>query len=80
MPGTVSSISVFAFDLDDRGQAVQAWETVVDASDTEGIEEAKQMASSHAGVLVVRRDGNPVVGEEGDPVVVYRSGKTDGFD
>jgi len=48
--------------------------------ESEGIEEAKQMASSHAGVLVVRRDGNPVVGEEGDPVVVYRSGKTDGFD
>ena len=37
MPDTFSSISVFAFDLDDRGQVVQAWETVVDASDTEGI-------------------------------------------
>jgi hypothetical protein len=33
------------------------------------------MALQHAGVLVVRRDGNPVVGEEGEPIVVYRSGK-----
>ena len=74
MPGTFSSISIFAFDLDERGRPVQAWETVVDGA------EAKGMALRHAGVLVVRRDGNPVVGEEGEPIVVYRSGKTDGFD
>lgn len=80
MPGTFSSISIFAFDLDTRGQPVQAWETVVDGAEAEAVEEAKAMASQHAGVLVVRRDGNPVVGEEGEPIVVYRSGKTDGFD
>lgn len=80
MPGTFSSISIFAFDLDERGQPVQAWETVVDESEEGAVEEARAMASQHAGVLVVRRDGNPVVGEEGEPIVVFRSGRTDGFD
>jgi hypothetical protein len=79
MPATFSTISIFAFDLDERGKPVQAWETVVDGAEAEAAEEAKAMASQHAGVLVVRRD-EPAVGEEGEPIVVFRAGKTDGFD
>ncbi|MDR6671295.1 hypothetical protein J2X71_007587 [Rhizobium sp. 1399] len=33
MPGTFSSINIFAFDLDERGRPVQAWETVVDEAE-----------------------------------------------
>lgn len=80
MPGSYTSISILAFDLDERGQPALAWETVVDEDEPDAVEEAKQIATQHAGVLVVRRDGKPAVGEEGDPIVVFRSGKTDGFD
>ena len=80
MPGTFSSLSIFAYDLDDRGEPVQAWETVVADTETQAIAEAKEAAARHAGVLVVRRDGRPAVGEEGDPVVVFRLGRTGDFD
>jgi len=33
MPGTFSSINIFAFDLDEGGRPVQAWETVVDEAE-----------------------------------------------
>ncbi len=80
MPGTFSSLSIFAYDHDDRGEPVQAWETVVGETEAEAIGEAKEAAGHHAGVLVVRRDGRPAVGEEGDPVVVFRLGRTGDFD
>ncbi len=80
MPGTFSSLSIFAFDLDDRGQPVQAWETVVGGTEAEAIAEAQDAVFRHAGVLVVRRDGSPSVGEEGEPIVVFQAGKTGDFD
>ena len=80
MPGTFSALSIFAYDLDDRGEPIQAWETVVSGTEEEAIAEAKEATSRHAGVLVVRRDGRPAVGEEGDPVVVFRAGRIGDFD
>jgi hypothetical protein len=37
--GTFKSISIFAYDLDQRGNPVQAWETVVDESEEDVGEE-----------------------------------------
>lgn len=71
MPRTFSSLSIFAYDLDESGEPVQAWETVVGETEAEAIAEATEAAAGHAGVLVVRRDGRPAVGEEGDPVVIF---------
>jgi hypothetical protein len=79
MPGAFTSISIFAYDLDAHGDAVQAWETVAETEE-EAVAEAKDAATRHAGALVVRRDGKPSVGEEGDPIVVFRVGKTGDFD
>lgn len=80
MPETLRSISIFAFVLNEHGQPVQAWETVSDGSEIDAIKEAKSIARAYAGVLVARRDGIPAIGQEGDPVIIYRTGKTDGFD
>lgn len=41
MSGSFTSISIFAYDLDGRGLPVRVWETVVDATEGEAIEEAK---------------------------------------
>ncbi|RWY80901.1 hypothetical protein [Rhizobium sp. WSM1325] len=80
MPGAFTSISIFAFDLDDRGQPVRAWETAFYGVEAEAVEEAKEAARSHAGALVVKREGHPAVGEVGDPVVLFQTGKIGDFD
>lgn len=80
MPRAFTSISIFAFDVDDRGQPVQVRETVVGGDEQEAVEEAKELAKDHAGTLVVKREGRPAVGEEGDLVVVFQTGRTGDFD
>lgn len=52
MPGSFTSLSIFADDLDDRGQPIQAWETVVGHDEAEAVREAKEHAGRHAGILV----------------------------
>jgi hypothetical protein len=79
MPGTFSSISIFAFDLDEKGQPVQAWETVVNETEAAAIEEAKELAMRHAGALIVKREGRPAIGEEGDPIIVFQTGRIGDF-
>ncbi|ACI57989.1 hypothetical protein Rleg2_4742 (plasmid) [Rhizobium leguminosarum bv. trifolii WSM2304] len=80
VPGTFSSISIFAYDLNEHGDPIRTWETVVGETEAEAIAEAKDAATHHAGVLVVRRDGRPSVGAEGDPEIIFRLGKTGDFD
>ncbi|TAV41671.1 hypothetical protein [Rhizobium leguminosarum] len=80
MRGSFMSLSIFAYDLDERGQPIQAWETVVGHDEAEAVREAKEHAGRHAGILVVKREGKPAVGEEGDPIIVFQSGRTGDFD
>jgi hypothetical protein len=80
MPGAFSSIAVVVFDLDESGQAVRAWETFPDGDEHDAIAEAKRAFPGHAGVLVWRRENNPAVGEEGEPIVVFKSGQIGDFD
>jgi hypothetical protein len=80
MPGTFTSIFFVAFDLDDRQQAVRAFEPRVAATEEAAIEEAKQLGQNHAGAIVWKRTGDPVVGEEGEPEIVFRIGTTGDFD
>ncbi|MBW9117665.1 hypothetical protein JNB88_29025 [Rhizobium cauense] len=80
MPGAFTSISIFAFDLDENGQAIQVWETVVDEDEHGAVEEAKALATTHAGALVVKREGKPAVGEEGNPIIIFQTGRIGDFD
>jgi hypothetical protein len=80
MPGTFTTIYVLAFDLDDRGQAIRAFEPRPAASEEAAIEDARELAKSHAGAVVWKRLGNPVVGEEGEPMIVLQIGKVGDFD
>jgi hypothetical protein len=61
MPGTFSSISIFAFDLDKKGQPVRVCEIFVNGTEAAAIEEAKELVKTHAGSLVVKREGRPAV-------------------
>jgi hypothetical protein len=78
MPGTFSSTSIFAFDLDERGRPGQAWETVVDGAEAKAIEEAKGWHCSTPECSSC--DATEIRSLERKAIVVYRSGKTDGFD
>ncbi|WP_281069962.1 hypothetical protein [Rhizobium leguminosarum] len=44
------------------------------------MKEAKEPAERHAGILVVKREGRPAVGEEGDPIIVFQSCRIADFD
>lgn len=69
-----------AFDLDDHDQAVQAFKPRLAASEAAAVEEAEELMRKHAGVVVWRRDNDPVVGEEGEPEVVFTVGRVGDFD
>ncbi|MBW6425530.1 hypothetical protein KX729_29385 [Rhizobium sp. XQZ8] len=79
MPGTFVTVYLLAFDLDGHGQAVKAFEARPVASEVAAIEAARALADSHAGVVVWKREGDPVVGEEGDPEIVFQSGRIGDF-
>jgi hypothetical protein len=79
MPGTFTTVYLVAFDLDDRDQAIQAIAPRAAASEVSAIEEAGDLARRHAGVVVWRRDNDPVVGEEGEPEVVFSVGTVGDF-
>ncbi|EJC72321.1 hypothetical protein RJJ65_12245 [Rhizobium hidalgonense] len=78
MPGAFTSISVIAFDLDGSDQPAKAWEVIV-GDEAVAVEKAKELAKDHAGALVVKREGHPAVGEEGDPVIVFQTGRIGDF-
>jgi len=80
MPGSFTSFFIAAFDLDDKGQAIPASKPRLAPTEDAAITAAQELAQRHAGVLVWKRVGDPVVGEEGEPVVVYRQGTTGDFD
>jgi len=79
MPGTFTTYFVLAFDLDDRNQPVGAFEPRVAASFEAAVEEARNLAAQHAGAVAWRRDGDPVVGEEGEPEIVFQAGRIGEF-
>jgi len=63
-----------AFDRDEEGELLPAFEPMQMQSEGSAISKAKQIASDHAGVVAWSRAAEPMVGEYGDPVELYRSG------
>ena len=80
MPGTFSTVYVVAFDLDERDQAIKAFTARVATSEAAAVDEARDLAGRHAGAVVWKREGNPVVGEEGEPEVIFSVGRVGDFD
>lgn len=80
MPGTFTTLSVMAFDLDDQGQPVRAFEARPAATENAALDEARELALNHAGAVVWKREGDPAVGEEGEPVMIFQVGRIGDFD
>jgi hypothetical protein len=79
MPGSFKSTFIVAFDLDERGQAIQAFLPKQAPNEAAGLADAKVFLQRHAGVIVWKREGDPVVGEEGEPVILFQSGAIGDF-
>ena len=80
MPGAYTTVFFTAFDLDDRGQAVSAFSPQTAPSEADAIATATRLTEWHAGAVVWKRGGSPVVGEEGDPIVVWQRGVVGDYD
>jgi hypothetical protein len=79
MPGAFKSIFVLAFDLDDRGQALPAFDVREAQDETAAIDQAHALGDRHAGVVVWKRESSPAVGEEGEPVIIFQTGTIGDF-
>jgi hypothetical protein len=80
LPGAYTSIFLVAFDLDEQGQPIQAFEPRFVADESSALDEAQDLAEQHAGVVLWKRDAAPAIGEEGDPVILWQTGKVGDFD
>ena len=79
MPGSFSSVFVLAFDLDAKGEPVPVDAPQMAQDEEAGVEQAKALAVRHAGVVVWKREGDPVVGEESEPIVLFQTGRIGDF-
>jgi hypothetical protein len=80
MPGTFTSCFLLAFDLDDLGQPVPAFEPRPVSDPLDGQREAEALSARHGGVVLWRRQGAPAIGEEGESEVLFSAGRIGDFD
>ena len=75
MASTGKLIVLAAFDKNDEGDLVPAFDPR--QVDTEGraVRDAKLLVASHASVVAWSRDADPVLGDYGPPVVLFQHGE-----
>jgi hypothetical protein len=64
-----------AFDENDEGELFSAFDAKQYDSEERGTREAKMIAAKHAAVVAWSRDADPLLGEYGEPGVLFQSGK-----
>ncbi|MDP9840047.1 hypothetical protein J2T09_004827 [Neorhizobium huautlense] len=79
MPGVYKSLFILAFDLDRSGQAIPVSEPKLAPDETAAIAEARRLEGLHAGVVVWKREAKPVIGEEGEPEILWQAGALGDF-
>lgn len=77
MTAPTSLIVVLAFNLNDEGELVPAFEPQERQSEEKAARDAKIMAGSgqYAGVIAWSRSARPDIGEFGEPKVLFQWGK-----
>jgi hypothetical protein len=68
-------IVLAAFNKNDEGDLVPAFDARQVDTAERAVREAKALAASHAGVVAWSRDADPVLGEYGPPQVLYQAGE-----
>lgn len=68
-------IVLAAFDASEDGELLPAFEPRQVQSEETAKMQARLLALKHAGVIAWSRVADPLVGEYGDPTVLYQSGR-----
>jgi hypothetical protein len=68
-------IVMAAFDENDEGDLIPAFDAKQYDSAERATREAKTIKDRHAGVIAWSRDADPLLGEFGPPIVLFQSGK-----
>ncbi|RVG29729.1 hypothetical protein [Sinorhizobium meliloti] len=66
---------LMAFDENDDGDLIPAFEPKQIDTEERAIREARALSSRHAGVIAWSRDADPALGEYGPPVELFKHGK-----
>jgi hypothetical protein len=67
-------IVVAAFDRNEDGELIPAFDPQQQQSEARAIRLAKGLATKHAGVIAWSREANPALGEYGPPTTLFISG------
>lgn len=73
-------IVLAAFDRDDEGNLVPAFDPRQMDSEERAKRDGRQLADKHAGVVAWSREAEPNVGEYGPPVVLFQAGEIPDLD
>ena len=76
MAQTPSKLIVMAaFDEDDEGNLVPAFDPREFQDAARAKREAQMIADKHAGVIAWQRSADPTIGEFGEPEIIFQHGK-----
>ncbi|OLP56843.1 hypothetical protein BJF92_12285 [Rhizobium rhizosphaerae] len=68
-------IVLAAFDKDDEGNLLQAFDPRQVDTEERAKREARAIADKHTGVVAWSREADPTLGEYGPPIVLFQSGE-----
>lgn len=80
MSSTGKLIVLAAFDKNDEGDLVPAFDPRQVETAERAIREAKLLAGSHAGVVAWSRDADPSVGDYGPSTILFQAGELPDLD
>ncbi|WP_160008433.1 hypothetical protein [Rhizobium sp. 18055] len=80
MPGVRKLIVLSAFNIDDQGMLVHAFEPRRMKGEDTAVYVAETMVNDYAGVVVWSREANVAIGEQGPSIILFQSGQVPEFD
>jgi hypothetical protein len=80
MPGIRKLIVLSAFNRDEDGRLVPAFEPRQMKGEDTAVYVAQTLVNDYAGVVVWSREANVTVGEQGPSVILFQSGQVPEFD
>jgi hypothetical protein len=80
MPGVRKLIVLSAFNIDNSGALVHAFEPRRMKAEDTAVYVAETMVNDYAGVVVWSREANVTIGEQGPSIILFQSGRIPEFD
>ncbi len=71
----VRLVVVMAFDRNDNGELIEAFDPMAFETEGRAIRAAQALDGKHVGVVAWSREAQPDIGEYGEPVIIFQSGE-----